>query len=312
MSDTQLDVVIVTFNSGDVLDGLLDSLQVALEQVPNAQIIVADNDSRDNSVQIASRHPIGARIVQVGYNSGYAAGINAAVAQHGRDGALLLLNADIRLGPDCITKMLAQLARPNAGVVVPRTLHEDGTLSLSIRQEPSLLTVWSEALLGGTLAGTFGLGEISSRPKNYGGDHGIVAASGAIMLVSGAARAAVGAWDEGYFLYSEEVDYLRQVRQAGFTIRYVASAVCLHIGGESNINPRLFALLTANRVRYFRRYHGRLATLLFRLALTVGSVLRLTPGSAHQAALGAAWMSNAELARLVPSPRAAAALMKKL
>ena len=119
MSDTQLDVVIVTFNSGDVLDGLLDGLQVALEQLPNTQIIVPDNDSRDNSVQIASRHPIGARIVQVGYNSGYAAGINAAVAQHGRDGALLLLNADIRLGPDCITKMLASLRAQTPASLCP-------------------------------------------------------------------------------------------------------------------------------------------------------------------------------------------------
>jgi N-acetylglucosaminyl-diphospho-decaprenol L-rhamnosyltransferase len=311
MAQTALDVVIVTFNSGDVLTGLLDSLQVALDGVTNARVIIADNDSHDDSVAIATRHPIGAHIVEVGYNAGYAAGINAATASHGRDCALLLLNADIRLQPDCVTNMLAELDGHDVGVVVPRTLHEDGTLSFSIRREPSLLTAWSDALLGGTLSGKFGLGEISYSPADYHRKHDIVAASGAILLVSRAARLAVGGWDERYFLYSEEIDYQRRVRDAGFAIRFVASAVCTHIGGESNVNPRLFALLTANRLRYFRRYHGRLETLLFRLALTVGAGLRLALGPAHRAALKATWISNAGLARLVPSARAAAALMKE-
>jgi len=309
MMADQLDVVIVTFNSADVLGGLLDSLQVALKDLPNARVIVADNDSRDDSVPIALNHPIGARVVRVGYNAGYAAGINAAVAEHGRKCALLLLNADIRLQPDCVTRMLTELARPATGVVVPKTLHEDGTLSFSIRREPSLLSAWSEALLGGTLAGLIGLGEISRRQADYATDHTITAASGAILMVSPAARLAVGSWDERYFLYSEEVDYQRRVRARGLEIRFVASAGCTHIGGESNVNPQLFSLLTANRLRYFRRHHGRLATLLFRLALTVGSVMRLVSGPSHRAALKAAWMSNSEVARLVPSPRAAAAVV---
>lgn len=310
MMAEQLDVAIVTFNSADVLDGLLDSLQLALKDVPNANVIVADNDSSDDSVAIAIDHPIGARVVRVGYNAGYAAGINAAVSEHGRNCALLLLNADIRLQPDCITRMLAELASPKIGVVVPKTLHEDGTLSFSIRREPSLLSGWSEALLGGTLAGIIGLGEISRRQADYATDRTITAASGAVLMVSPTARRAVGTWDERYFLYSEEVDYQRRVRAAGLDIRFLASAVCTHIGGESNVNPQLFSLLTANRLRYFRRYHGRSATLLFRLALTIGSGMRLLFGPVHKAALKAAWMSNSEIARLVPSPRAAAAVIK--
>lgn len=235
--DVPLDVVIVTFNSADVLGGLLDSLQRALAGISNARVIVADNDSQDDSVAIATRHSIGACVVEVGYNAGYAAGINAAAARHGRDCALLLLNADIRLEPDCIALMLAELARPNVGVVVPKTLHEDGSLSFSIRQEPSLSAGWCEAVLGGTLAGKIGLGEISYRAADYARNRNIIAGSGAIVMVSKDARAAAGSWDERFFLYSEEIDYQRRVRRAGFEIRFIASAVCTHIGGESNINP---------------------------------------------------------------------------
>jgi GT2 family glycosyltransferase len=312
MQDAELDVVIVTFNSAAVLGGLLDTLWIALADLPNARVIVADNDSRDDSAGIARDHAIGASVVSVGYNAGYSAGINAAVAAFGRSGPLLLLNADIRLRPDCISRMLAELARPEVGVVVPKTLHDDGTLSYSIRREPSLLTAWSEALVGGGLAGRLGLGEISRRAEDYAQNRAIIAASGAIMLVSSSARAGVGPWDERYFLYSEEVDYQRRARDAGFEIRLAANAVCTHVGGESNSNATLFALLTANRMRYFRRYHGSFATLLFRLAVTTGAGLRFMFGPTHRAAFKAAWMTTAEVARLVPSPRAAAALLKEL
>ncbi|RYE55092.1 MAG: glycosyltransferase, partial [Hyphomicrobiales bacterium] len=78
MQDAELDVVIVTFNSAAVLGGLLDTLWIALADLPNARVIVADNDSRDDSAGIARDHAIGASVVSVGYNAGYSAGINAA------------------------------------------------------------------------------------------------------------------------------------------------------------------------------------------------------------------------------------------
>jgi N-acetylglucosaminyl-diphospho-decaprenol L-rhamnosyltransferase len=311
MTDTPLDIVIVTFNSAEVLGGLLDSLATALEHVPNAQVFVADNDSKDASLRIASGHPVVTSVLEVGYNAGYSAGINAAVHKFGRGGALLLLNADIRLEPDCIEKMLAELDDPRAGIVVPRMLHEDGTLSHSIRREPSLVTAWSEAVIGGNLAGSLGVGEVLRKPEDYTQSRNIEAATGAILLVSAAARKAVGDWDERYFLYSEEVDYQRRVRQAGFDIRYAPDALCTHIGGESNENPTLFSLLTANRVRYYRRYHSAGETLLFRLAVTVGAGLRYVLGPTHRAELRAAWMPTTELARLIPSQRAALALLKE-
>lgn len=310
MLEDQLDVLIVTYNSAEVLSGLLDTLAVALNQLPGARVIVADNASSDASVEIARCHPIAALTVSVGYNAGYSAGINAGLAEFGRCGPLLLLNADIRLRPDCITRLLAELSRPDVGMAVPKTFHEDGTLSYSVRREPSLLTAWSETLLGGKTAGLLGLGEINCRAKDYASNRSVIAASGAIMMVSGEARATVGLWDERYFLYSEELDYQRKVRRAGFEIRFAANALCTHVGGESNSNAKLFALLTANRLRYYRRYHGKLASFLFRVAVATGAGLRFMLGPTHRAAFKAAWMTTAEVARLVPSKRAAAALLR--
>lgn len=292
-----LDVVVVTYNSAAVLKDLLDSLQVALAPISSVRVIVADNASSDSSAAIARHHPIGAFVVPVGYNAGYSAGINIAVSRFGRNCALLLLNADIRLHPDCITAMLAALQGPRVGVVVPRTLHDDGTLSHSIRREPSLLTAWSEALLGGRLAGLLGLGEIVMDKTAYETNQDIALASGAILMVSAAARERIGDWDERYFLYSEEVDYQRRAREAGFTIRLVTDAVCAHIGGESNSDPGLFSLLTTNRARYYRRYHGPVATAFFRLAILVGEGIRFALGPTHRAAFIAALTQGEERAR---------------
>ena len=147
------------------------------------------------------------------------------------------------------------------------------------------MTAWAEALLGGKLAARLGWGEIVGRGDRYDRGGSIEWATGSALLVSARARRAVGEWDELFFLYSEEVDYQRRVREAGFDIVYDPRSQVMHAGGESGTNPRLFALLTANRIRYFGRHHGFWPTSLFRLGIAVGAAARSWRGSVHRAAL---------------------------
>jgi hypothetical protein len=71
-------------------------------------------------------------------------------------------------------------------------------------------------------------------------------------------------------------------------VTYVAEASFSHQGGEYHQNAFLSALMTTNRIRYFRRHHGVLQTLAFRLGLITGSLMRVTRGPGHRAALRAA------------------------
>ena len=112
------------------------------------------------------------------------------------------------------------------------------------------------------------------------------------MAISARARMAVGIWDESFFLYSEEVDYLERVRRAGFKVVYEVSARCIHFGGDYQQNTYLSALMTANRIRYFRRHHGVVATSLFRLSIIFGETMRFTLGAGHRAALHAALFAS--------------------
>ena len=283
--DPGLAVVAVTYNSGRVLQGLLDSLTAGLAGIETFEVVIVDNDSADNSVDIALAHPIRPRVVRMGRNAGYAAGINAATATVHQDADLLILNPDVRLLPDAARKLVERLSDPSVGVAVPNVLAEDGNVTWSLRREPSIVTAWANSILGGERAGRIGLGEKIIDPARYLRDGMVEWAEGSVLAVAARARAPVGNWDESFFLYSEEVDYMRRVRAAGQAIAYVSDAQAIHIGGESQTNPYLSALLARNRIRYYRRYHGWLSTALFRLSMVLGEGLRAGQGPAHRAAL---------------------------
>jgi N-acetylglucosaminyl-diphospho-decaprenol L-rhamnosyltransferase len=279
-------IIIVTFNSASVLPGLLDSLRDGLEGIKQFETIVVDNDSADSSADIALAHEIQPRVIRMGQNAGYAAAINTAAATVRPDADLLILNPDVRLLPRAASLLLDRLMDPSVGVAVPRILAEDGTTRWSLRREPSIATAWTDAILGGTLGARIGTGETIGDPTVYNRDGLIEWATGAILAVAARARAVVGDWDESFFLYMEEVEYMRRVRESGLSVAYVPQARAVHIEGEYGHNPRLSALLSANRIRYHQRNHGLLSTAVFRLSIIVGEGIRALYGPpGHKAAM---------------------------
>ena len=287
-TSARLGVVIVTYNSADVLTGLLDSLASGLEGIDDFEVVVVDNNSHDESVAIATTHAIGAKVMQTGRNAGYSAAINIATAYLGKDADVLVLNPDIRLEQGCVARMYRAFADERVGIVVPQILHEDGSMSKSIRREPSLITVWSEALIGGRIASRLELGEMVNQPDLYHDGGAVEWATGAILLISARARLAIGDWDESFFLYSEEVDYFRRLREAAFVAEYVPAARAVHIGGDYERSGFLSALMAVNRIKYYARGRNWVASSLFRLGIIVGELLRWPKSAAHRAAFSAA------------------------
>jgi GT2 family glycosyltransferase len=289
--------IVVTWNSAGVLGGLLSSLQSGFAGV-DWRVTVVDNASEDDTVALAERWllehegEVAGRVVQTGRNGGYAAAINAALAREdgfspeaagtaaghaagtaaghaagtGPAAATLILNPDIRLEPGCVRRMLDVLeadAQPRSGIVVPRIRDAHGRLYRSLRREPSLPRALGEALLG-RHAGRLGwLGETVSDDRAYQATTTADWATGAVMLISEACRAACGPWDESFFLYSEETEFALRARDRGFATRLAPAAEATHLGGESKTSGRLWALLTVNRVRLYRRRHAWPMTALF-------------------------------------------------
>lgn len=279
-------VAVVAYNSAEVLPGLLASLPAAMAGVP-WQTVVVDNDSADDSVDVVRRLAPEALVVATGRNGGYAAGINAAVAAGGPHTAVLVLNPDVRLDPGCVPTLLAALREPGVGIAVPRLRDAAGARIDSLRREPTLLRALADAVVGAERAGRHGrLGEVVTDPAAYDGPADTDWAEGSTQLISAACWARVGTWDESYFLYSEEADFDLRARDAGQATRYVPSAGAVHLEGGSAGSVRLWPLLVVNRVRLFRRRHGRLRTVPFWAVVVLREATRAALGRrASRAAL---------------------------
>ena len=260
-------VVVVTYNSADVIEGLVASLAPGMGEVP-WHLVVADNASVDDTVDILRRCATQSTLVAMRGNRGYAAGINAAIAAAQEHTAVLVLNPDVRLGPRCVPELLAAMRRTGAGIVVPRLDDASGELIHSMRRTPTVLRVLGDALLGARRAGRHPLlGEMVTDPSRYATEQDADWAEGSTQLVDGACWRDCGPWDEGFFLYSEETEFHLRAGDRGHTVRYVPSASAVHLEGGSATSTRLWPLLVANRWRLFRARHGALHSTLFWAAL---------------------------------------------
>ncbi|MEV0228339.1 glycosyltransferase family 2 protein [Nonomuraea sp. NPDC050786] len=275
-------VVIVTYNSADVLEGCLRSLAEGARGVELAAVVVADNASADDCEVIAKRvEDLPVSTVQLGRNAGYAAAINAAVDTLDLDelDAVYVINPDCRLLPGSIEPLARALREPHRGIAVPYMVNPDGSLQPSLRRMPTVGRAVVEAIIGGDLAGRMGrLGELVTDPREYERPGAFAWATGAAMLMSVPAMREIGPWDESFFLYSEETEYCLRAADKGWLTWYEPASVIEHIGGDSGTNPALAALLIVNKVKLFRRRRGRLAGTAYYLAVLLGEGARALAG----------------------------------
>jgi GT2 family glycosyltransferase len=97
------------------------------------------------------------------------------------------------------------------------------------------------------------------------------------MLLRRAAIDRVGAFDQDYFIYSEEVDLCHRLRRSGWTVYWVPAAVAIHYGGQSTRQraASMFLQLYKGKVLYFRKQHGPLVARAYKLILLVSALARL-------------------------------------
>jgi N-acetylglucosaminyl-diphospho-decaprenol L-rhamnosyltransferase len=259
-------VIMVSYNTAHLLDRLFASLNAAKGEL-DLQVIVVDNASSDNSVEILRKRLPNIELIENRTNVGFARANNQAVAQaSGR--YLLLLNTDAFLSPDTLQKTTEFMdSHPRCGVLGVRLVGPDGTLNESCRYFP---TPWN-LFLSGT-----GLGQFFPRTRlvdDMSWDHQSVRdcdwVPGCCYLVRREVIERIGLFDSRFFLYYEEVDHCRRVRQAGWTVTYYPFTQVVHLGGESAISVasvtqhgrQISALQVESELLYFRKHYGTLGVL---------------------------------------------------
>lgn len=233
--------IIVNFNAGAELRRALQSIADDMGERP-WEAVVVDNASVDGSAAIALEFHPHVTLIPNTQNVGFGRGVNQGLAV-ARAPMVLIMNPDCRLEPGAIAHLAAELERHAGCVIVgPRILDPDGTEQGSARGDPDMLTgaFGRSTRLRRWLPG---LG-VSARnvvlaSATRGGDSLPVDwLSGACMLARTDGLRAVGGFDERYFLYWEDADLCRRLRNAGAHVRYVPSATAVHRVGHSSRTAR--------------------------------------------------------------------------
>lgn len=144
----------------------------------------------------------------------------------------LVLNPDIRVEPGSVRALRERMTSSGAGAVVPLLVDHDGSVYPSLRREPSVSRALGDAVMGSMLPGRPAwLSEMDFDTESYQHPHQVDWATGAALLIRPEIVEQVGDWDESFFLYSEETDYLHRIRELGATVWFEPRARLHHSRG---------------------------------------------------------------------------------
>ena len=269
--ETTIDAVIVSYRSAATLRGCVEPLTA----IPGVRVTVVDNDSPDDSLTTIADLEVD--VVQSGRNGGFAFGCNLGVAR-GSAPYLLFLNPDARIDAASLEALVAVLeADPQAALVGPRLLEDDGMLAWSVRRYPRLRSTYAKALFLHRLwPKASWTDELVRDPAVYERADTAEWVSGACMLVRRDAYEAIGGFDDGMFLYCEDTDLCLRLWQAGRTVRFEPSAEVRHVGGASSGAGETQAIAARSRVYYARKHRGRLAARLEALGVALDEATHAT------------------------------------
>jgi GT2 family glycosyltransferase len=150
---------------------------------------------------------------------------------------------------------------------------EDGSLEYSQRRFPRLRSTYAQALfLHRVFPRADWVDELECDEDAYRWPGSPPWVSGACVLLRRSALETVGGLDDGFFMYCEDIDLCRRLRDAGYDIRFVPDAVVKHEGGASAPRASLLPVLAASRLRYAQKHRGWPGATLERLGVALGAL----------------------------------------
>ena len=276
MTQSDLSIIIVSWNVRELLEGCLRSIvgQSAL----TLQIIVVDGASSDGSAAMVAEQFPEVELVACQENVGFPRGNNLGLERaNGR--YILLLNPDTIVHGDALAQMESYLEENSqVGVVGPQLLNDDGSVQSSRRRFPTVNTAffestWLQPYAPQALLDQYYVQDVADDETAV-----VDWVMGACLMTRQEVVAQVGGLDEAYFMYSEELDYCRRVHAAGWQVVYYPQAQVTHLSGKSSEQAVTYRHINFNqaKLRYFRKYHGRLAAGILRIFLLASYGWQLT------------------------------------
>jgi len=249
---------VVNTEQRELLVRCLDAIAAERERLLfETEVLVLDNASQDGSTGAARRHPTVTEVIALRQRRGKGEN-DTALLQRARGRFALLLNEDSELRPGAVAALHAALEEhPRAAAAGARLLRPDGALQPSAWRFPSPLTALVGALF---LHRRFTVQSTGERTRE------VDWAQSAALLVRVDAARTIGYFDPAFFVYSDEVDFCKRLRDAGWATLYVPAAVAVHHEQLSTgaVPERRIVELSRNRDRYMRKHHSPAAAAVVR------------------------------------------------
>lgn len=219
------------------------------------EVIVVDNASADDSVvMVKTTFPevmIIANHENVGFAKANNQGLAVATGRH-----LLLLNPDTEVLPGALEKSLRFMEEHSeVGVLGCRLLNTDRTLQPSVRAFPTLVT---QALILLKLHHLLALKNYLALDFDYEKTQSVDQVMGAFFMIRREVYETLGGLDERFYIWFEEVDYCKSVKEVGFQVWYLAEARVVHHGGQSfnqMMSLKKQRIFNRSLLYYFRKHH---------------------------------------------------------
>jgi N-acetylglucosaminyl-diphospho-decaprenol L-rhamnosyltransferase len=285
MSDEPaLDVVIVSYRSRELLGRCLDSLRAYPPSVP-MKVIVVDNASGDGTAEMVAAEFPEVDLVACGTNLGFAAATNLG-ARRGEAPYLLALNPDTAVTESALDRVLAAIeAHPLVAVAGPRLLRADGSLDHAAKRSfPTPLSAIGHFTGVGRREGATGKLAAYRAPEVEAGP--VDAVNGAFMLIRRSAFEQADGFDEGYWMYMEDLDLCYTLAQRGWGTWYEPAAIVHHLKGGSAGTERSVRLNWAfhrGMYRFYRKHYAPNRSPVLNAIVYAGIAVKLATAVLHSA-----------------------------
>jgi N-acetylglucosaminyl-diphospho-decaprenol L-rhamnosyltransferase len=249
------DLAIITVSTNEA-NWIRPCLQTVFEHLGDirADVVVVDNDSRDGTPDVVAEEFPDARVVW-SENHGFSHANNRALMTTNAR-YVLFLNPDTEIVSGTFEELVRAMdERPDVGLVGVRQIDADGRLDTTIRHFPNALRALGEAFSAERFPNRpRWLGERELDPATYEREVDCDWTSGSFMLARREAIESAGYLDERFFMYSDETDFCRRIKTAGWEIRHLPQMTIIHHEGKAGVKPHIESLNAYNRIVYARKH----------------------------------------------------------
>lgn len=268
-----LTIIIVNWNTRELLDKCLASVYASQTNL-KFDVWVIDNQSFDNSIEMIRENYPNTILIKNENNVGFAQANNQAINKSSSE-FVMLLNPDTIVDKDVLDGLIGYLeGHPDVGAAGPMLLNPDGTLQESAYPEP---TLWREFWRLFHLDLFKHLGTYPMAEWNHSDLRDVDVLMGACFLVRRKVLDQVGLLDENFFMYSEEVDFCKRIRDFGWRIVWFPTVKVIHFGGQSTsqVQQEMFLQLYQGKIQYFRKHNSLAVVWAYKFVLFMAAIIRL-------------------------------------